>query len=295
MKLTDILNQDKLMLSFEVFPPKTDSSFESVKHATEEIAKLHPSFMSVTYGAGGGTSQYTLEIAKTIKEAHGVPTLAHLTCVSSTRETVRARIEDMKAAGIENVMALRGDIPADMQGMDRSNWPYRYAVDLVRELKESRTDGAADFCIGGACYPEVHPESAHQKEDIRYLKEKVDAGVEFLTTQMFFDNNLLYNFLYKIREAGITVPVVPGIMPITAGNQVARAIQLSGSFMPRRFVSLVDKFGSNPAAMKQAGIAYATDQIIDLYANGVKNVHVYTMNKPDVARKILENLSEILG
>ena len=168
---------------------------------------------------------------------------------------------------------------------------YRYAVDLVRELKES----GADFCIGGACYPEVHPESAHQKEDIRYLKEKVDAGVEFLTTQMFFDNNLLYNFLYKIREAGITVPVVPGIMPITAGNQVARAIQLSGSFMPRRFVSLVDKFGSNPAAMKQAGIAYATDQIIDLYANGVKNVHVYTMNKPDVARKILENLSEILG
>ena len=291
MKITELLARDGLSLSFEVFPPKTDTAFESVKAATEEIADLHPAFVSVTYGAGGGTSQYTLEIAKTIKQAHGVPTLAHLTCVSSTRETVRARIADMKAAGIENVMALRGDIPAHMQGMDRSGWPYRYAVDLVRELKES----GADFCIGGACYPEVHPESAHQKEDIRYLKEKVDAGVEFLTTQMFFDNNLLYNFLYKIREAGITVPVVPGIMPITAGNQVARAIQLSGSFMPRRFVSLVDKFGSNPAAMKQAGIAYATDQIIDLYANGVKNVHVYTMNKPDVARKILENLSEILG
>ena len=291
MKITELLARDGLSLSFEVFPPKTDTAFESVKAATEEIADLHPAFVSVTYGAGGGTSKYTLEIAKTIKQAHGVPSLAHLTCVSSTRETVRARIEDMKAAGIENVMALRGDIPAHMQEMDRSNWPYRYAVDLVRELKES----GADFCIGGACYPEVHPESPHQKEDIRYLKEKVDAGVEFLTTQMFFDNNLLYNFLYKIREAGITVPVVPGIMPITAGNQVARAIQLSGSFMPRRFVSLVDKFGSNPAAMKQAGIAYATDQIIDLYANGVKNVHVYTMNKPDVARKILENLSEILG
>ena len=291
MKLTDILNQDKLMLSFEVFPPKTDSSFESVKHATEEIAKLHPSFMSVTYGAGGGTSQYTLEIAKTIKEAHGVPTLAHLTCVSSTRETVRARIADMKAAGIENVMALRGDIPADMQGMDRSNWPYRYAVDLVRELKES----GANFCIGGACYPEVHPESPHQKEDIRYLKEKVDAGVEFLTTQMFFDNNLLYNFLYKIREAGITVPVIPGIMPITNGNQVEKAIKLSGSFMPQRFKSLVDKFGSEPAAMKQAGIAYATDQIIDLFANGITNVHVYSMNKPDVAAAIQNNLSDIIG
>ncbi len=291
MKISELLAREGLSLSFEVFPPKTDTAFESVKAATEAIADLHPTFVSVTYGAGGGTSQYTLDIARNIKEAHGVPTLAHLTCVSSTRETVRARIEDMKAAGIENVMALRGDIPADMMGKDRSDWPYRYAVDLVRELKES----GADFCIGGACYPEVHPESADQRADIQYLKEKVDAGVEFLTTQMFFDNNLLYNFLYKIREAGITVPVVPGIMPITAGNQVARAIQLSGSFMPRRFVSLVDKFGHNPAAMKQAGIAYATDQIIDLYANGIKNVHVYTMNKPDVARKILENLSEILG
>jgi methylenetetrahydrofolate reductase (NADPH) len=291
MKISELLARDGLSLSFEVFPPKTDTAFESVKAATEAIADLRPAFVSVTYGAGGGTSRYTLDIARNIKQAHGVPTLAHLTCVSSTRETVQARIADMKAAGIENVMALRGDIPADMQGKDRSDWPYRYAVDLVRELKES----GADFCIGGACYPEVHPESADQREDIRHLKEKVDAGVEFLTTQMFFDNNLLYNFLYKIREAGITVPVVPGIMPITAGNQVARAIQLSGSFMPRRFISLVDKFGSNPAAMKQAGIAYATDQIIDLYANGIKNVHVYTMNKPDVAQKILDNLSEILG
>ena len=295
MKISQLLSRDGFSLSFEVFPPKNDTAFESVKAATEAIADLHPAFVSVTYGAGGGTSQYTLDIARNIKEAHGVPTLAHLTCVSSTRDTVRARIEDMKAAGIENVMALRGDLPADMVGKDRSDWPYIHAVELVRELKESRTDGAADFCIGGACYPEVHPESADQREDIKYLKEKVDAGVEFLTTQMFFDNNLLYNFLYKIREAGITVPVVPGIMPITAGNQVARAIQLSGSFMPRRFVSLVDKFGHNPAAMKQAGIAYATDQIIDLYANGIKNVHVYTMNKPDVARKIMENLSEILG
>ena len=291
MKISELLSRDGLSLSFEVFPPKTDTAFESVKTATEAIADLRPAFVSVTYGAGGGTSRYTLDIARNIKEAHGVPTLAHLTCVSSTRETVRARIADMKAAGIENVMALRGDIPAPMKDMDRSAWPYRYAVDLVRELKES----GADFCIGGACYPEVHPESPNQRDDIRYLREKVDAGVEFLTTQMFFDNNLLYNFLYKIREAGITVPVVPGIMPITAGNQVARAIQLSGSFMPRRFVSLVDKFGASPDAMKQAGIAYATDQIIDLFANGIKNVHVYTMNKPDVAQKILENLSHILG
>ena len=291
MKLSNLFNNDKLSLSFEVFPPKTDTAFESVKHATEEIAKLRPSFMSVTYGAGGGTSKYTLDIAKNIKANYGVPTLAHLTCVSSTRETVRERIENMKAAGIENVMALRGDIPAGLENADRSHWDYKHAVELVRELKES----GADFCIGGACYPEIHPESACQKEDIRYLKEKVDAGCEFLTTQMFFDNNLLYNFLYKIREAGITVPIIPGIMPITNGNQVDRAIKLSGSFMPQRFKSLVDKFGTTPAAMKQAGIAYATDQIIDLFANGITNVHVYSMNKPDVAEAIQRNLSDILG
>ncbi len=290
MKLTEILKYNTPSLSFEVFPPKTTTAFESVKSAVEEIAELHPSFMSVTYGAGGGISQYTLDIAKNIKEMHGVPTLAHLTCVSSTRETVHSMIESIKAAGIQNVMALRGDIPSDMLECDRSAWAYKHAIDLVRELKEA--DG--ELCIGGACYPEVHPESANQKEDIKYLKEKVDAGCEFLTTQMFFDNNLLYNFLYKIREAGITVPIIPGIMPITNANQIARAIKLSGSFMPRRFISLVDRFGDDPEAMKQAGIAYATDQIIDLYANGITNVHVYSMNKPEVAEKIQSNLSAII-
>ena len=291
MKLSELLARDELHLSFEVFPPKTDTAFASVKAAVEEIAELHPSFMSVTYGAGGGTSRYTLDIAKNIKEQHGVPTLAHLTCVSSTKETVREKIAQIKEAGIENVMALRGDLTPEMEGADRSGWAYRHAVDLIRDIRAS----GADFCIGGACYPEVHPESTTQTEDIRYLKEKVDAGCSFLTTQMFFDNNLLYNFLYKIREAGITVPVIPGIMPITNANQVARAIKLSGSFMPRRFASLVDKFGSDPEAMKQAGIAYATDQIIDLFANGIRNVHVYSMNKPDVAAKIQDNLSAIIG
>ena len=291
MKIIDIVTRNTLSLSFEVFPPKTETSFESVKTATEEIAKLQPSFMSVTYGAGGGTSKYTLDIAKNIKKLYGVPTLAHLTCVSSTKETVREKIKEIKEAGITNVMALRGDIPASLEGADRSAWDYQHAIDLVAELKAAE----ADFCIGGACYPEIHPESADQREDIKWLKEKVDAGCEFLTTQMFFDNNLLYNFLYKIREAGITVPVIPGIMPITNANQVARAIKLSGSFMPQRFKSLVDKFGSDPAAMNQAGIAYATDQIIDLYANGITNVHVYSMNKPLVAAKIQSNLSDILG
>ncbi len=288
MRIADLLKSETPLLSFEVFPPKAETNFESVRSATEKIASLKPAFMSVTYGAGGGTSKYTLDIAKNIKEMYNVPTLAHLTCVSSTKETVHQRILDMKAAGISNVMALRGDIPAELEGTDRNQWDYKHAIELVHELKNE------GFCIGGACYPEIHPESHTQKEDIKYLKEKVDAGCSFLTTQMFFDNNLLYNFLYKIREAGITVPVIPGIMPITNANQVERAIKLSGSFMPQRFKSLVDKFGTNPAAMKQAGIAYATDQIIDLYANGITNVHVYSMNKPDVAKKIQSNLSDII-
>ena len=291
MKIKDLLTQNTLTLSFEVFPPKNETCFNSVKSAAEEIAKLSPAFVSVTYGAGGGTSKYTLEIAKNIKQLYGVPTLAHLTCVSSTRETVMQKIREIRDAGIENVMALRGDVPADRENTDRRNWDYRYAVELVLALKSANPD----FCIGGACYPEVHPESVNQKEDIRRLKEKVDAGCDFLTTQMFFDNNLLYNFLYKIREAGITVPVIPGVMPITNANQVEKAVKLSGSFMPQRFKSLVDRFGSDPAAMKQAGIAYATDQIIDLYANGITNVHIYSMNKPDVAEKIQANLSDILG
>ena len=290
MKLTDILNKGTPHLSFEVFPPKTTTAFESVKLATEEIAKLKPSFMSVTYGAGGGTSQYTLDIAKNIKELYGVPTVAHLTCVSSTRETVKDMIARIKDACIQNVMALRGDIPADRLDEDRSGWEYHHAIDLVRELRES----GADFCIGGACYPEIHPESADRKEDIKRLKEKVDAGCDFLTTQMFFDNNLLYNYLYKIRERGVTVPIVAGIMPVTNASQIGRICALSGCQIPQKFKAIIDHYGDDPDAMKQAGIAYATEQIIDLYANGIRAVHVYSMNKPDVAAKIRENLSMIV-
>ena len=290
MKIIDILNRKNMSLSFEVFPPKKESSFETVKATAEKIAANHPAFMSVTYGAGGGTSRYTLDIAKDIENVHQVPTLAHLTCVSSSREMVKEKIEEIHSMGLENIMALRGDLTPELEKTDSSTWAYRHAVELVREIKES----GYDFCIGAACYPEVHPDSKNQREDIKYLKEKVDAGVDFLTTQMVFDNNLFFNFLYKIREAGITVPVLPGIMPITHANQVERAIKLSGSFMPQRFKSIVDYFGSDPEAMKQAGIAYATDQIIDLYANGITNVHVYSMNKPDVAEAIMHNLSDIL-
>lgn len=287
MKIIDIIKAEKPSLSFEVFPPKTSDKFDIVKDATEKIASLKPSFMSVTYGAGGGTSEYTLSIAKNIQDNYGVPALAHLTCVNSTKSEVKARLEMLKSNGIENILALRGDITVENQS--REKWDYHFANELVEEIKSSY-----DFCVGGACYPECHPESVHQKEDILNLKRKIDAGCEFLTTQMFFDNNVLYNYLYKIREAGITVPIIAGIMPVTNAKQIKRSCELSNCTLPQRFKTIVDRYGDNPEAMKQAGIAYATDQIIDLFANGVNAVHVYSMNKPDVAQKIQDNLSEII-
>ena len=290
MKLTDVIKDEKLSLSFEVFPPKTDAAFDGVLQATEEIAALKPSFISVTYGAGGTGGKYTREIASRLQNAEGVETLAHLTCVGAGREDVEAYLQQLREDGIHNIMALRGDLPEGMDPEKMKSSPFPHAADLIRIIRKS-----GDFCIGAACYPEVHPESTNQEEDLRYLKEKVEAGADFLTTQMFFDNNLLYNFLYKLRERGVTAPVVPGIMPITNANQVKRALKLSGSFMPRRFISLVDHFGSAPEAMKRAGIIYACDQIIDLFANGIRHVHVYTMNKPEIARAIRNGLSAMLG
>ena len=285
MKIRDILAQGKPTLSFEVFPPKTEAAYESVEAAAKEIAKLKPSFMSVTYGAGGGTSKYTVAIASMIQD-QGVTPLAHLTCVSSTKEKVHQVLEELKEKKIENILALRGDIPAD--GVTPKE--YRYASQLIREIKES-----GDFCIGAACYPEGHVESANKSVDMDYLKEKVEAGCDFVTTQMFFDNSILYSYLYRIREKGITVPVIAGIMPVTHASQIKRNTGMSGTYLPARFKAIVDRFGDNPAAMKQAGIAYATEQIIDLIANGVNGIHVYSMNKPDVAAKIQENLKEILA
>lgn len=288
MKLSQILAVGKPALSFEVFPPKTSAGFRSVERAVRQIVALKPSYMSVTYGAGGGTSAYTISIAQEIRKNLGVESLAHLTCVCSTRETIRQQLAALSQTGIENILALRGDIP---QGMDLSQPPYyRYAAQLIADIRAS-----GNFCIGGACYPEGHPESGNQRRDIDFLKAKVEAGCEFLTTQMFFDNNILYNFLYKIRDAGIRVPVIAGIMPVTNGAQVARICQLSGMLLPPRFKQIVDRFGDDPAAMAQAGVAYATEQIIDLYANGVNHVHVYSMNKPQVAQQIHQNLSSIIG
>ncbi|MFU2421568.1 MAG: methylenetetrahydrofolate reductase [NAD(P)H] [Bacteroides sp.] len=287
MKISDILREDKTTISFEVFPPKTTANFESVKKAALGVAALHPDYMSVTYGAGGSDRGNTLHIAEEIQKAENVTTIAHLTCVGAGKEDIRTALSEMKEAGIENILALRGDRPKDFDGDPFKE--YHYASELVATIKEY-----GDFCVGGACYPEGHPDSTNKKEDIKNLKKKVDAGCEFLTTQMFFDNNIFYSFLYKAREAGILVPVIPGIMPITRANQVENAVRLSGCNVPERFRSIVDCFGENPAAMQQAGIAYATDQIIDLIANGIRHIHVYSMNKPEVAKGILDNLSDIV-
>lgn len=285
MKIKEILAQERPTLSFEVFPPKTEDKYDSVERAAAKIAKLKPAFMSVTYGAGGGTSKYTVDIASTIHHQYQVTALAHLTCVSSTRVQVRQVLEQLKEKGIENVLALRGDIPKE--GPSASD--FNYASELIAEIKK-----AGDFCIGAACYPEGHVESANKTIDIAYLKEKVEAGCDFVTTQMFFDNNILYNYLYRIREKEVNVPVIAGIMPVTNAAQIKRICQMSGTYLPSRFKAIVDRFGDNPAAMKQAGIAYATDQIIDLIANGVNGIHVYSMNKPEVAESIQRNLSDIL-
>lgn len=286
MKVIDILNSPKPTISLEVFPPKTDAVYASVEQAVEKIADLKPSYMSVTYGAGGGTSSHTVSIAKHIQCDKGVTAIAHLSCISSTHELVHQQLTKLKEAGIENILALRGDIP---EGFTMDHLDYHYASDLAKEISDF-----GGFCIGGACYPEGHPDSANSVEDIDNLKKKIDAGCQYLTTQMFFDNNIHYKFLYKAREKGIFCPIIPGIMPITNAKQVERAIKLSGTIMPPRFLSIVDRFGDDKEAMAQAGIAYATDQIIDLIANGINHIHVYSMNKPEVAQKILENLSNIV-
>ncbi len=286
MTIKEIFREKEVTLSFEVFPPKTDEGYQAVEEAAAKIAALKPDFMSVTYGAGGGTSKNTANIAADLQDKYGTTVLAHLTCVSSDKEHVKNMISVYKEKGIQNIMALRGDIPKE----GRICFDYDHATQLIYDIK-SQDDS---FCIGGACYPEGHVECARQSEDIIHLKEKVDAGCDFLTTQMFFDNSTLYQFLYRIREKGIEVPVVPGIMPITNAKQVARSVALSGSTIPQKMKIMVDRFADDPQKMKEAGIIYACDQIIDLISNGVSHIHVYSMNKPDIAEGIMKNIATII-
>ncbi len=287
MRITDIIKDNKVHISFEVFPPKTDAGVASVWRTTGALSTMNPAFISVTYGAGGGTSKNTVKLASHIQNALGIPSIAHLTCVSSTKEQVEGMLQEIQSEGIQNIMALRGDIP------DKADFPvpdqYHYAYELIQQIRNT-----GDFCIGAACYPEGHPESKSKEEDLQHLKEKVDCGVDFMTTQMFFDNEVFYDFLGNVRGKGMDIPVLPGIMPITSGKQINRIGVLSGAALPPRFRRMCEHYGDNDAAMMQAGIAFATEQIIDLIANGVKNIHVYTMNKPEIAAAILANISEII-
>lgn len=287
MKISELLNSGKVTVSCEIFPPKKTDGLGQVREVVRKISEFRPSFLSVTYGAGGGTSQNTLEIASGVQKL-GVPALAHLTCASATREQIDLILEQFRQKGLENVLALRGDIPPGVEFPTPRQ--YHYASELVAQVRRKE-----NFCIGAACYPEGHVECEHKEDDIGYLKEKVDAGCDFLTTQMFFDNNILYNFLYRILAKGIRVPVVAGIMPVTNSRQIKRICSLSGTVLPPRFKAIADKFADKPEAMKQAGVAYATEQIIDLISNGVNAIHIYTMNKPEIAGKIMGNLSEIIG
>lgn len=287
MKISELLQNGKITFSCEIFPPKPGADISRMWEVVQGIAELSPDFISVTYGAGGSTSKRTVEIASAIQEQHGIPALAHLTCVSSSREDIRNQLKLMKENGLENILALRGDLPKDDSIPALTH--YKYACELIEDIKSQ-----GDFCIGAACYPEGHVECERREDDIDYLKHKVECGCDFLTTQMFFDNNVLYNFMYRILAKGIHVPVIAGIMPVINSRQIKRSCELSGTQLPQRFRRIAEKFSDDPLAMKQAGIAYATEQIIDLLSNGVEHIHLYTMNKPEIAAAIMNNLSHIL-
>ena len=288
MKITEILKSKKLTFSFEVFPPKQDGNFDSVAQTAKTLTELSPDWISVTYGAGGATQSNTIEISKFIQKQN-VSALTHLTCINATKESLEATLQKMQEAGVENILALRGDIPNGMTFEQATQGGYKHASDLVQLLKEK------GFCVGGACYPEGHIESANRIDDIERLKFKVDAGVDFLTTQMFFDNDMLYSFLYRLESSGIHLPVFPGIMPITSVTQIPKMIRLSNAYIPKKLLAICDTFGSSPEALRQAGIAYATDQIIDLISNGIRGIHIYTMNKSEIAKSIVANLRDIIN
>ena len=287
MFIKDIFSSKIPVLSFEVFPPKQDSGLDAVLSAVEEMSSLPIDYMRVTYGAGGSNSKNTGQIAAHLKDKLSIPSLAHLTCVANSKEDIQKKLTEYKELGIENILALRGDKPRDFEG---EIFPgYRYASELVGAIKDF-----GGFCIGGACYPECHPDSPNIETDIENLKIKVDAGVDFLVTQMFFDNNEFYKFRDKAVKKGINVPINAGIMPLTNAGQIQRmAILSGGASMPSKFVKMISKYQDNPEALKQAGIAYAVDQIIDLLSNDIDGIHLYTMNKPETAKKIVNVVNNL--
>ncbi len=286
MKIIDLLHSDKVGISCEIFPPKKGSELHNAYELVHKIAAGGSDFISVTYGAGGTTAGETVALAAEIEKC-GVPAVAHLTCVNTDAVKVDETLSELRQRGIHNIMALRGD---KLPGLAQQTPVFQHASDLVTRIKKQK----GDFCIGGACYPQGHPEAASLNQDIEHTKFKVACGCDFLVTQMIFDNNILYNYMYRLMSAGVKVPVVPGIMPVTNAKQIRHICDLSGTPLPPHYRAIIEKFSDDPLALKQAGIAYATGQVVDLIANGFKNVHIYTMNKPEVVGTIIKNLSYLL-
>lgn len=289
MKISSLFGQGKTVFSFEIFPPKKTSSIETIYNTLEELKDLKPAFISVTYGAGGTLTEAghskTCEIASIIKNKYNVTPVAHLTCVNSTKAQVEAELNALKANGIENILALRGDINPDIPPCS----DFKHASDLVEFIKER-----GDFHISGACYPEGHADAESKEQDILNLKKKTDAGVTHLMSQLFFDNQHFYDFLENARNAAVSVPVEAGIMPVTNKSQIERMVTMCGASLPQKFVKAMQRFENNPEALRDAGIVYAIDQIVDLISNGVDGIHLYTMNNPYVARKISEAIGSLL-
>lgn len=286
MKLKSLFEEKKTVFSFEIFPPKKTSSIQTIYDTLDALAGLSPDFISVTYGAGGNPADHsTVQIASIIKHKYNIEPLAHLTCVNSTHEHIGLILDDLRQNGIENILALRGDINPDVPPQT----DYRYACDLIRELNT-----CGEFDLAAACYPEGHPECPNMEDDILHLKQKVDAGATHLISQLFFDNNDFYNFLYRVREAGIMVPIEAGIMPVTNRKQIERMVSLCGASLPKKFVKIMHRYGDDPAAMQDAGIAYAVEQIVDLLSNGVQKIHLYTMNNPLIAHRISQSVASLI-
>ncbi|QOX64570.1 methylenetetrahydrofolate reductase [NAD(P)H] [Anoxybacterium hadale] len=288
MKIKELFDAKKTVISLEIFPPKLTSPVETVFKTLDELKDINPDFISVTYGAGGKAKDRTVEIASKIKNDYHIESLAHLTCISATKEQINGILHELRSNGIENVLAMRGDLPEDPDFEFPDPLHYEHASDLIRQVKAE-----GDFCIGAACYPEGHVDCENKVQDVKYLRDKVSMGADFLISQLFFDNELFYRFMEEIDLAGIDVPVSAGILPVLNKSQIERITKLAGCQLPPKFVRILDRYEDNPAALKEAGEAYAIEQIIDLMAWGVRGIHLYTMNKPDTAQRIIGNIENI--
>ncbi len=285
MNIIELFKRKKTVISFEIFPPKLDTPIESIFDTLAKFKELNPDFISVTYGAGGSAKDRTIEIASKIKNEYSIESMAHLTCVGHSKEEIDKLLASLHNNNLENVLALRGDPPINEPDFDFSKNVFKYANELISYIKSKN-----NFCISAAAYVEGHINSIRLKDDLIYLKQKVDTGVDFLVTQLFFENRNFYDFLDKTCAIGINCPITPGIMPVFKAEQIKRIASLCGASIPAKLVLLMDKYGSNDEDMRKAGIDYASSQIRNLIDNGVDGIHLLTMNRPKSTKEILQNV-----